>query len=106
MNKVYLGINVSHGASAALMVNGIILVAAQEERFTKIKNFTGYPKKSIGFCLSYARKNRLLIDEAAFSTINNVIFQFKYPFDHFYNINDWFNHYGAEFYAKKIKKNL
>ena len=56
MNKTYLGINVSHGASAALMINGTIVVAVQEERFNKIKNFTGYPKKSIDFCLNYAKK--------------------------------------------------
>ena len=37
MNKVYLGINVSHGASASLMVNGTITAAVQEERFNKIK---------------------------------------------------------------------
>ena len=41
MNKTYLGINVSHGASAALMINGTIVVAVQEERFNKIKNFNG-----------------------------------------------------------------
>ena len=38
MNKkknVYLGINVSHGASASLMINGEIVLAFQEERFNK-----------------------------------------------------------------------
>ena len=35
---VYLGINVSHGASASLMVNGEIILAFQEERFNKIKS--------------------------------------------------------------------
>ena len=37
--KVYLGINVSHGASASLMIDGEIVLAYQEERFNKIKNF-------------------------------------------------------------------
>ena len=42
MNKkknVYLGINVSHGASASLMINGEIVLAFQEERFNKKKKF-------------------------------------------------------------------
>ena len=47
MRKAFLGINVSHGASAALLINGKIVLAAQEERFNKVKNFVGYPKKSI-----------------------------------------------------------
>ena len=37
----YLGINVGNGASASLMINGEVIIAAQEERFTKIKNFSG-----------------------------------------------------------------
>ena len=46
MKKVYLGINVSHGASAALMIDDTIVAAVQEERFNKIKNFSG-------FCLGF-----------------------------------------------------
>ena len=42
----YLGINVSHNASAALMVNGKIIVAIQEERITKKKKFNWLSKKS------------------------------------------------------------
>ena len=47
----FLGINAGHGASCALMVNGKIKLVYQEERFTKIKNFGGYPRKSIENCL-------------------------------------------------------
>jgi predicted NodU family carbamoyl transferase len=37
----------SHNASAALMKDGKIIFVLQEERFTNVKNFTGYPKQSI-----------------------------------------------------------
>ncbi len=104
MKKTYLGINVSHGASATLMINGTIKIAIQEERFNKIKNFTGYPKRSIDFCLNYAKKNNLSIDHAAFSSTKNSIFPFKFPIEHFYNIDDWFDHYGDKFYSKKLSK--
>ncbi len=105
MNKVYLGINVSHGASASLMVNGTITAAVQEERFNKIKNFIGYPKKSIEFCLAYANKNKLNINEAGFSTIKNPVFPFKYPLDNFFSIKDWIDYYGQDFYSKNKKIN-
>ena len=55
----YLGINVSHNASAALMSNGKIIVAIQEERITKKKNFTGYPKKQFSFVLMRLKKEKL-----------------------------------------------
>ena len=51
-----IGINVSHNASACLMINGHIVIAAQEERFTKVKNFCGYPKQAIDYCLEYLKK--------------------------------------------------
>ena len=57
-NMIYLGINVSHNASAALMVDGEIVIAVQEERFTKKKNFQGYPKKSIDYCINYVKKKK------------------------------------------------
>ena len=53
---IILGINVSHGASAALMINGEITLAFQEERFNHIKNFVGYPKKCIEEILKFVKK--------------------------------------------------
>lgn len=53
---IYLGINVSHGASAALMINGKIVMAYQEERFNKIKNFVGYPKNLLKNVLNMLQK--------------------------------------------------
>ena len=50
-----LGINVSHNASAALMVENEIVACFQEERLTNKKSFFGYPKKSIDCCLNYAK---------------------------------------------------
>ncbi len=103
MKKVFLGINVSHGASAALIINGEIVAAYQEERFNKIKNFVGYPKKSIDECIKYIKSKKLFIDEAGFSTINNPIFPYKYPLDNFFTIQDWFDYYSTDFYSKKQK---
>ena len=47
-----LGINAFHGdSSAALIKNGKIVCAAEEERFRRIKHWAGFPSESIKFCL-------------------------------------------------------
>ncbi len=99
----YLGINVSHNASAALMSNGKIIVAIQEERITKKKNFTGYPKKAIQFCINEAKKRKIIIEKAAFSTVKNPPFSYRVPLNHFFSLEDYDDFYGEKFYEKKIK---
>ena len=46
-----IGINVSHNASACLMSEGKIVIAVQEERFTRIKHDDSFPIESIKFIL-------------------------------------------------------
>ena len=101
---IFLGINISHNASAALMKDGKIIFALQEERFTNVKNFTGYPKQSIDYCIKYVKENKMHIDVAGFSSVNLTIFSFKYPVGHFFNIEDYNSFYGKEFFTKKLLK--
>lgn len=49
-----LGINEGHNCSACILINGEVVGAVSEERFSRIKNDCGYPKKSIEFCLNQA----------------------------------------------------
>ncbi len=42
-----------HDAAAALLRDGRIIAAAQEERFTRIKNEPDFPRQAIEFCLRY-----------------------------------------------------
>jgi carbamoyltransferase len=47
-----LGINAYHGdASAALVINGKLVAAAEEERFRRIKHWAGFPSEAIRYCL-------------------------------------------------------
>lgn len=48
-----LGIHDGHDASAALMKDGQIIAAAQEERFSDLKGDYGYPKQAIDYCLNF-----------------------------------------------------
>ena len=84
------------------MINGEIVLAFQEERFNKIKNFCGYPKISIEKCIDYVDSKNFTIDEAAFSTIENIVFPFKYPVDNYFSIRDWLGYYQG-FYSTKEK---
>ena len=100
---IFLGVNLSHIASACLMINGKIAIATQEERFTKKKHFTGYPKKSIDYILKFLRKEKLKIDSIAFSSALNSPFNLMFPVFHFFTIQDLQNYYGDHYYGRKIK---
>jgi len=43
-----------HDSAAALIVNGEIVAAAQEERFTRVKYDASFPEHAIRFCLQYS----------------------------------------------------
>ncbi len=53
--SVSLGISYGHGdSSAALVVDGVLVAAAEEERFTRIKHDAGFPARAIEYCLRHA----------------------------------------------------
>lgn len=60
-----------HDSSAALLVDGSVVAAAQEERFTRVKHDSSFPINAIRFCLGYAG---LILEE-----IDAVVFYEK-PF--------------------------
>lgn len=43
-----------HDSSAVIIENGILLCAAEEERFSRIKHDYGFPSRAIDFCLDYS----------------------------------------------------
>lgn len=55
VKKIILGINTGHGdSSAAIIVDGELVAAAEEERFSRIKHDASFPEKSIIYCLRQA----------------------------------------------------
>jgi carbamoyltransferase len=71
MEKTYiLGISAFyHDSAAALLCNGVVIAAAQEERFTRKKADSSFPINAINFCLKYA--------EIEVSDISHVVFYDK-----------------------------
>jgi len=55
-----------HDSAACLLLDGKIVAAAQEERFTRIKHDSSYPKNSINFVLKYANLNLIDVDYIVF----------------------------------------
>lgn len=55
-----------HDAAAALMIDGKLQCAMQEERFTRIKNDPSYPRHAIAACLSHANLTPGNIDKVIF----------------------------------------
>jgi len=50
-----LGINAYHGdAAAAIVSNGRLIAAAEEERFNRFKHSAGFPEQAIRYCLNAA----------------------------------------------------
>ncbi len=70
--KSILGISAFyHDSAATLLIDGKIIAAAQEERFTRIKHDSSYPTNAINFVLKYAKLN--------LSDVDHIIF-FEKPF--------------------------
>jgi carbamoyltransferase len=44
-----------HDAAAALLMDGVLVAAAEEERFTRKKHDSRFPRRSIDFCLAFAK---------------------------------------------------
>jgi carbamoyltransferase len=55
-----------HDSAAALITDGRIVAAAQEERFTRKKNDAGFPRNAIQYCLDEAEIGPADIDHVVF----------------------------------------
>ena len=55
-----------HDSAACLLVDGKIIAAAQEERFTRKKHDSDYPYNSIKFVLDYSKKKLTDVDKIIF----------------------------------------
>ncbi len=63
---IILGLNAFHGdSSAALVRDGKLVAAAEEERFRRIKHWAGFPKLAIAYCLQEAGIDIAAVDHIA-----------------------------------------
>ena len=63
---IILGLNAFHGdSSAAILRDGVLIAAAEEERFRRIKHWAGFPSLAIQYCLQEAGLRLSEIDHLA-----------------------------------------
>ena len=55
-----------HDASAALLEDGVLVAAAEEERFTRKKHDFEFPHNAINFCLQQANVSGKELDHVVF----------------------------------------
>lgn len=80
--SIVLGISAYfHDSSACLVVDGEVVAAALEERFTRKKHDSSFPVNAINFCLDFAAVNSNDID---------IVCYFEKPFTKFERILDTF----------------
>jgi len=101
-----LCLSVSHNSSAALMKNGGIVVAVQEERFERVKNYYGYPKKSIDYCLKKANITGSDLSACAYTTTGTPGLEVKSKRTVNFNVEDWHDYYGDKYFSQKFNGDL
>src|ERR1700722_10055757 len=53
---IMLGINAYHAdAAACILRDGVLVAAAEEERFRRLKHWAGFPSRAIAYCLQEAK---------------------------------------------------
>ena len=84
---ILLGLNAYHAdSSAAILVNGKLIAATEEERFRRIKHWAGFPSKAIEFCLKEAGVTLEQVDHITIGRdpyaklMKKVLFLMKDPF--------------------------
>ena len=55
-----------HDSAACILIDGEIVAAAQEERFTRIKHDPNFPGNAIEFVLNYANLKLNQVDQIVF----------------------------------------
>tara|TARA_A100000164_G_C21303323_1_gene494341 strand:- start:54 stop:362 length:309 start_codon:yes stop_codon:yes gene_type:complete len=88
---IILGLNVFHAeSSASIIKDGEVIASCEEERFTYVKNFAGFPLNAIHFCLNKAGLTS--INDVDYISINsNPSYNFKekilFAFTKFFSVN-------------------
>ena len=59
----------AHESAVGILVDGRLVAAASEERFTRVKNQGGFPRRALDFCLAKAGVDAKDIDHVAYASL-------------------------------------
>ena len=83
-----------HDSAAAIIVDGQIIAAAQEERFSRIKHDSSYPKNAVEFVLNYSN--------LSLSQVEHIVF-FEKPFLKFERLLETYIGFAPKGFAQFAK---
>jgi carbamoyltransferase len=102
-DRYVLAVSISHNASAALMRNGRVVAAAQEERFARVKNYVGYPKRAIDWCLIRAGIEGRDLERIAYTSTHSSGLFTKAKVTTNFSISDYKHYYGDHYYQPRLR---
>ena len=101
--EYHLALSVSHNSSAALMKDGQIIVAVCEERSRRKKNYIGYPKNAVDYCLKKAGITGAELSRVAYTTVDNQGVLLKAKTNTEFSLQDYRDYYGERFYKRRLR---
>lgn len=102
-SEYHLALSVSHNSSAALIRDGKVVVAVCEERFRRKKNFIGYPRHSIDYCLKKEGISGEQLGRIAYTTVDNPGILVKAKTNTEFTLTDYRDYYGAKYYQRRLR---
>ena len=84
-NVIILGLNAFHADSAAAIVrDGKLIAAAEEERFRRVKHWAGFPTQAIEYCLRETKVDLSDVDHVAVNQDSraNILRKLGYVLSH------------------------
>lgn len=83
-----------HDSAAALIRDGVVVAAAQEERFCRQKHYAGFPRQSVEFCLRHAG--------ITLAEVDNIVFYEK-PFLKFERLLETYHAFAPRGFTSFVK---
>lgn len=98
-----LALHVGHNSSAALMKDGKIIVAVCEERSRRKKNYVGYPKNAVDYCLVKAGVNGKQLNRITYTSTDSSGLLVKPKTTTHFTLQDYRDYYAELFYKRKLR---
>jgi len=97
---VYIvGINPGHNCSACLLKDGRIIAAAEEEKFSRIKNHMGFPLLAVNFLLNCAKIGHADLDQVILGSRIHDILNVRSSWNE-EQINEYHTHAAGSSYSR------
>ena len=89
MALIVLGISDSHEAHACILKDGVLVAAMAEERLSRLKSDTGYPRRAIDSVMEIAGVTADDIDVVAMAGLSGNMFKSIYKLNALFEVKHW-----------------